>query len=279
MKKYLFVLFMVYAQASINAQQYNPYNHPLSPTILNRIDRLLTGNNLYKANMTAQDYNVAGMYFYEKRLWQEAEIMFSRAIYIDSYHALANYNLACVYSIQLYESNNQNAIRTLANNEILIEDITPARIFGFLYSSVISDNNRMIRARADSDFNNLRRYDSELFDAITLPEDQRRRYKYDVTYIIFQQLEGHIDLIFAEIGHEYDNENNRRHWHRFDGRDEKIRDLNLDFWYFNDGFAENEELLGKRFKVEYIYEPRGSEFVGGLSLFRRIKLISIMELQ
>jgi len=271
MKKYLFFFLILCVITSISAQQYN---HPLSPDLLNTINNLLRENNLYKENMAAQDYNAAGMYFYERRLWSEAELMFSRAIYINSDHVLANYNLACIYSIQL-----NNYYPDDGYNEILLQSITPAGIFNFLYSSIILEPNRMVRARQDSDFNNLRRHDPELFDAITLPEEQREVYKYNVTYVSCNVFEGDIWLIFIES--EY-YENWRNYIERlisFDGRQELFRNMNL--YYLEDEiyWVENEEMIGKKFAIEYIYTPRGSDFVGGGSIFKYNKLVSIRAIQ
>jgi hypothetical protein len=40
--------------------------------------------------MDGQDFNLAGMYFYDRSMWYEAEFMFLKAIELDSRHVLAN---------------------------------------------------------------------------------------------------------------------------------------------------------------------------------------------
>ena len=278
MKTHLFFFLILCIQTSIFAQQYNPYNHSLSPDLINTINNLLIKNNLYKDNMSAQDYNAAGIYFYEKRLWHEAELMFSMAIYKNSRHILANYNLACVYSIQLnnYYPNKDGY------NEVLFQSIVPESIFYFLESSTILDPNRMVRARQDYDFNNLRKHDPELFDAITLPEEQREVYRYNVTYVSCNVFEGDIKLIFIESEYAENWQNNIERRLSFDGYQELFRNLNL---YYLEGeledemyWVENEEMIGKKFVIEYIYTPQGNNFVGGGYIFKYMKLVSIREI-
>jgi len=257
------VLLIVCVQTSIMAQS-NANNNSL-----NTINRLLTENSLYKANMTAQDYNAAGMFFYNRRSWTEAELMFSMAVKTDKNHVLACYNLTCVWSIQLNQFNNDRQ----KYNEVLEEDIGTPVVFGYLSRAITLDPARGIRARQDADFDNLRKYDPILFDTVTLPEDQREIYRYDVTYVDFVVFEGNINCIFAEIG--YENNRDRRLW--IDGRDAKLRDKNLYYRENEWDWSGNKEMFGKRFIIEYIYEPRGSEFVGGNGLFKQIKVVSIKE--
>jgi hypothetical protein len=277
----------VYPPYALNSDgSYNPYGHPLSYGILNTLDKLLKENILYKENMNAQDYNTAGMFFYEKKLWNEAELMFSRAIYIDSNYAIAYYNLACIYSIQLTDYYSQLESEPFSrHNEILLEDNTPAMIFAHLDASIYGDPDRGIKARQDSDFDNLRTFDPILFDAITLPEEQWAVHRYDGRFIYLIRFEGDIDLYFVEPDYqgEWDIENaidsyDSKLWTSFDGHQELLRNLN--FYSVEDEYygTINKEKIGKRFIIEYVYMARGSDYVGGRSLYKYQKIISVKEI-
>jgi hypothetical protein len=280
----------VYPSYLLNSDgSYNPYGHPLSYDILNTMDKLLRENNLYKENMTAQDYNAAGMFFYEKKLWNEAELMFSRAIYIDSNYAIAYYNLACIYSIQLTDYYSQLESEPFSrHNEILLESNTPAMIFAHLDASIDIDPDRGSKARQDSDFDNLRTFDPILFDAITLPEEQWAVHRYDGKFMDIFRFEGDIRLYFVEPDYqgEWDIDSHEDYSARFfeqstsfDGHQELFRNLNL-YSTKDENYGEiNKEKIGKRCIIEYVYMARGSEYVGGRSLYKYQKIVSVKEVQ
>jgi hypothetical protein len=269
MKKWVFILSFICISFSIKAQD-------ITYDLLNSA---LRENNLLRANMTAQDYNTAGMYFYERKRWTEAEAMFSQAISLDRQHRLARYNLACVISIRLSQISPSQ--EWYWENEILQETISKGAVFGILYSSVIIFNGsthilnpeRMARARTDTDFDNLRKLDSEFFDAITLPENQRTRYKLTGTYVSFY--EGYMNYRFFEfvkLGHEKDDKKDS-----FSVWDKIFKEMG--FCYYSEdysGFKFNEEMLGKIFELEYIYEVRDSfGEIGGHYKIKFPKVISI----
>jgi hypothetical protein len=106
-------------------------------------------------------------------MWYEAEFMFLKAIELDSRHVLANYNLACVLSLQYYNGE--------ANHPPLLESSESVPYY-YLYQSVVYDPSRMKRARDDSDLINIREVDPILFDAVTLPVNERKRVVQDVIF-------------------------------------------------------------------------------------------------
>jgi hypothetical protein len=206
--------------------------------------------------------------------------MFSRAIYIDSNHALANYNLACVYSIQLPDDYSQlKSEQFYRYNEILFNDNsnTPGTIFTYLNTSIIKDKNRGIKARQDSDFDNLRKYDPLLFDAITLPQEQLTVHRYDGKFIRISTFEGDIGLWFVENDYQgsWDDENIYEYMTYFDDQ-QLFRFFNL---YSKKDLEENEEKIGKRFIVDYVYIARTSEYGGPHTWYLYKDVISVSEIK
>ena len=114
MKKVFVCFFVVCICFNVEAQWSNKSGILSLYNSETEIQKLLLENKLYKANMTAQDFNVAGMYFYEKQLWLEAIIMFHKALLLDGSHILANYNLACVLSIYFSKANSGATEKTFA---------------------------------------------------------------------------------------------------------------------------------------------------------------------
>ena len=257
MKRILVVLLFFCTLSSVKAQSFE-YGDPLE------VDKLLVENNLKKENMDAQDFNVAGMHFYDKKLWYEAEVMFLRAIELNRQHVLAYYNLACVLSIQFND-------KTAKHSPIL--DYNKSSPFFYLYRAVRLDPNRMSRARNDSDFTNIRNYDEQHFDAITLPESQRPRYTYQVYFKESNSFEGDIKLVFVDG-------NGEEIW--LAGGDKKLRELG--FYSIPENAMppyaiDNEEMKGKKFEIVIMYEPDNpSSLAGGYTLFKSISLLSIREL-
>jgi hypothetical protein len=256
MKKLILVIFVLCTSFSIIAQEI------VTGNFYNIVEELLVENSLKKDNMTAQDFNIAGMYFYEKNLWYEAEIMFYLAIELDSRHVLAPYNLACVLSITFTDKSARH------HSRLYDDESTP---FAYLNLSVELDSNRRTRARNDPDLNNIRNYDRELFDIVTLPENQRERYTHEGIYIEPNSFEGDISVIF-KIGNE-------ELW--LDGRDEKIKELDL-YYIPEDSMpayaVANEEKIGKMFEIVIIFVPGYSSYRGGYHLYKTEKVISIREL-
>jgi hypothetical protein len=270
MKKVVFILFFVCIGFSIKAQD-------VTYDLLNR--SLNENKNLLKTNMTAQDYNVAGMFFYERQRWLEAEAMFSQATEMDNKHVLALYNLACVISIRLSLITPSPYGHLSWYNEIMGETIDQWVAAGYLKYSIRLDHNRGIRARQDKDFENLRTIEQVLFDAVTIPEDQRSRYTCNLVFIDFNQFEGDLKLIFTEAG----NEDNSKNWYWFEARDEKFTEHNLYYYVgdekaFMDGYGYweiNAKMVGKTFEIIYIYDSDGSSYRGGNAVYPYRKLMSI----
>ena len=240
-------------------------------------DGLLVENELLNENMTAQDFNTAGMYYHSMGMWNEAVLMFSQAISLGWGNALANYNLARVYSIIFSETPG-----FWDYNYILLEDIWPGIAFGRLYHSIRLDSNLKKEARQEPDFEFLRMTDPELFDAITLPEDQRRIF---IRNLVFTGIRTphHSDGLNRDgtiarraIFLEFEDINN--HTYRFCAADDLL--INLNFliffteygWHFYDI---NEEMLGKRFEIEFIYEPAPTGYLSGFNFFRISQAISV----
>lgn len=279
MKKCIFIIFFIYINSSINAQDVT----------YDLLNRSLRENNLLETNMTAQNYNAAGMYFYEREMWVEAEAMFSQAVNLDREHILAPYNLACVMSIRLSKTPQKQEGRWYYwYNGILQEHISEDTVFGVLYHSVtifngyngIMNPERMARARIDPDFDYLRNIDPEYFDAITLPEDQRTRYKYTGIYIKYNSFMNRNELVFSELGREYNKEKYwEDHWRIFSAWDEIFQENGF-FHYdsISDRTVYNEEMLEKIFEIEYVYEPRHSGEISGHIMYKFEKAISINEI-
>ncbi|MDR3013483.1 MAG: fibrobacter succinogenes major paralogous domain-containing protein [Chitinispirillales bacterium] len=164
-------------EQSSSTEQTQQINETSPEPTLTPLQRLLVDNDLYKPNMTAQDYNVAGMRFYRERMWPQAQAMFyhgALASFSGTTHVLSLYNLACVISIRLSESSPPENL----HNEIPgSQRFNEWAAFRFLWLSTQLDPNRMARARDDSDFENLRAKDPVFFDAITLPQDQLERHR------------------------------------------------------------------------------------------------------
>ena len=265
MKYLLFLICICMINITVEAQFYERYS--------NEINRILIENNLKKDNMIAQDFNVAGMFFYNRRSWYEAEIMFYTAIDLDNSHILASYNLACVLSIRL----NNSSPRFPYLSEEFFDESAP---FAQLYHTVRLDPNRGIRARNDPDFDNIRNIDSRLFNAVTLPEDQRERFLYEVIYIDLEYAPGIglFDLIFADI--EHINDENR--WHRINAwQSPLLKDMNLYYSDENEWFPRwirNEEMIGKRFRLVIIDQPGYAEGLGGTHIILTNKVFSITEI-
>jgi len=158
-------------------------------------DGLLAENdledNLLNENVPAQDFNTTGMYYHSMGMWREAALMFSQAISLDWDNALANYNLARAYSMYISDAieswDHSDTSGFWFFNNILSEDVMDGVAFGRLYRAMRLDSNLKKEARQEHDFERLRRIDSELFDAITLPEDQRRNF---VRNLIFSGVRG-----------------------------------------------------------------------------------------
>jgi hypothetical protein len=247
-----------------------------------QLNALLHENCLFQENMDAQDFNEAGMYFYNRQMWNEAELMFSQAteLDLDRTYVLAYYNLACVLSIRLSEVPPDELGGIGWYNEILGESIDAGVAFSYLDFAVESDPARGTKARQDPDFENLRLVDPVFFDVVTLPEDQRTVFKQDLTYVSFNSFEYSISLIFSEIGHE--GEEYSDSWLWFSEDNEIFKELGFfaivpeDGWFYID---ENKEMVGKRFRIEYVYQPGHSEGRGGSSIFKSPKIVSIVELQ
>jgi hypothetical protein len=268
MKKCFFIVSFICICFPIKAQD----------TTYDILDKALRENkNLLKAKMTAQDYNLAGMYFYERKRWPEAEAMFSEASKMDRYHVLAHYNLACVISIRLsLVTPSQYGLEWY--NAIIGESFNKWVAAGFLKYSIKLDNNRGSKARQDPDFTNLKTLDPELFDAVTLPENQRRKYSYNLVFVDLNNFEGDLALIFAEAG----NENNSDKWYWFDARDKGFRESNL--WYLIEDEKEmeihgywkvNDKMIGRTFEIVYIHDSEVSSYVGGKGVYLKNKLVSI----
>ena len=257
MKKTCLLVLFAFASAALSGAD-SAYD-----SFLNDINKILTEHNLNKTGMTARDFNAAGMYFYDRKLWYEAEMMFFRAIDIDPHHALANYNLACVLSLQFLTKD--------ARHPSLM-DVHVSNSFYYLYQAVLADSGRMRRARNDSDLNNIREYDPVLFDAITLPEDKRKKYEYEAAFEEANSFEGDIQLVFADDSGE-------KIW--LPATDEKLGAFGL---YSISQEAPmphadtNKDKVGKKFKIVIVYYPGYSDYVGGPVIFKKRKLISIKPL-
>ncbi|MDC7224944.1 MAG: hypothetical protein PQJ60_14445 [Spirochaetales bacterium] len=224
------------------------------------IETLLRENHLYKETMTAQDFNLAGMYFYERQRWYEAVTMFLRATEIDRSHVLAHYNLACVLSLQFNDRE--------ANHPGLPGD-HDSLPFYFLFQATRLDENRMSRARKDSDFRPIRDYDSDLFDAITLPEDQRERFDNEVVYKGANSFEGDIQLVFTDesgdeiwLSSEYDALG-------------KYPFYSLSGESFIPAAITNEQMVGKKFRILTVFTPHEPELAGDYSLVKKAKVLSL----
>lgn len=230
-----------------------------NPRYIEKINQILNKYDLQKENMTAQDYNVAGMFFYEKQLWEEAELMFYKALEIDEKHILANYNLACVLSIRYNDNIEPNEVFSRLQNEV----------YYYLLYSIVLDPSRRSKARNDSDFENIKRKDVLIFDTITLEENERPIYKYDAVFKESISFEGEIDVVFIYGNDEL--------W--LDGRDEKIKKLNLYSISENSIVAyaiDNEEKVGNKYKIEIVYIPESYGFTKLAHI--NSKIISIEEL-
>ena len=158
-------------------------------------------------------------------------------------------------------------------------------IFGKLYSSIELEPSRRIRARQDPDLVNLRKYDPDLFDAITLPEEQRTKYRYNGIYIHFVQFENIISFCFIEYNSQedwtkYRGWNNYEKWTKFYGHQKLLMDLELCVLR-EDGFGwnENDEKIGKRFLIEYIYLPQRPDLGAFESVHGSKNIISVIEMQ
>ncbi len=55
----------------------------------------------FPKKLSAGYCNAQGMEFYNNKLYYSAELMFRNALILDPKHILANYNLACVYALQI----------------------------------------------------------------------------------------------------------------------------------------------------------------------------------
>ncbi|MDC7221802.1 MAG: hypothetical protein PQJ59_17855 [Spirochaetales bacterium] len=253
---YIFLILLtpcigIFAEASDGASQAN------------EINQLLEESGLLNETMTAQEYNLAGMYFYEQQRWYEAEIMFLGATEIDSRHVLAHYNLACVLSLQFNNGEAKHPDR-LGDNE--------SAPFYYLYRAVLLDSARMERARGDSDLHNIRNFDPDLFDAITLLEDQRERFENQVTFKSANSFEGDTQLIFED-------ESGEEIWF---SSEEKAFDDYPFFSLSHDSFipeaVTNEDMVGKKFRILSFLVPYEPEMAGGDILSKKVKLISLESL-
>jgi len=224
--------------------------------------------------MTAQDFNEAGMFFYNRRLWYEAEIMFYVAMELDARHILARYNFARVLSIRI----NNSIPRHQYLENIFFHNSAP---FDVLAESVRLDPNSAIKARNEPDFHNIRVIDTRLFDAITLPENQRERFEHNLVYIdlVFSPGIGVFDLIFAEIGHEHNNQR----WIRISPWfSPLLSEANLYYSDYSDEdfprWVRNEEMIGKIFRMVIIDHPFHIEGIGGSNIGRTNRVFYINEL-
>jgi len=242
--------------------------------VVNKIDELLSESNLYKENMAAEDYYEAGVHFSNMEMWYEAEIMFYMAMGLDREHVSSIYNLARIFSIRV---NNNKPRCSYLEREYFHESST----FALLHTAVQLDQNKAIIARNEPDFDNIRNIDSRLFDAITLPENQRERFEHNLVYIdlSFSPGIGVFDLIFAEIGHETNNER----WIRISPWfSPLLSEVNL---YYSDEdedfprWVRNEEMIGKSFKIIFIDQPFYSENINGNHILRANKVFSIIKLE
>jgi len=240
-----------------NTENINDITTKTQETIVTKtVDELLVENNLYKINMTANDYNRAGMYFYDKKLWNDAEVMFSKAISLDEYHILANYNLACVLSIQCMLGEYEYSLNA----------------FNILSRSLALDPGRGAKAREDKDLEYLKTRQQEYFDEITLYNYEGRMKKV-LSYSGLE--ERYYPILYFVDG------NGRgyyfKDYHNFENIFYAVKE---DDW----GYIVNTEYLGKKFEIEFFYvfiETQGIE-ADGLDPpfgFATNEIISIKELK
>ena len=250
---------------------------------------LLVEIDLLNENITAQDFNTAGMNYLNMGMWHEAALMFSQAISLEWDNALANYNLARAYSMYISDAieswDHSDTSGFWFFNNILSEDVMDGVAFGRLYRSMRLDSTLKKEARQEHDFERLRKMDSELFDAITLPEDQRRNF---VRNLVFSGIRSphhgssfDRDGIFPRRTHflEFEDADNRRY--TFCAADDLLINLNFLTFFTDTGwhyYKINEEMLGKRFEIEFIYQPAPTGFLSGLNFFRIGQAISVREL-
>ena len=245
MKKIFVCFFMIVIQLPLGAQTKS------QDDFLKKLDDLLAANNLKKGTMGAQDFNSAGMFFYEKKLWHEAQLMFLRALQLDRKHILANYNLACVLSI-CYQKG--------FPDDVASEITMPEDSFYYLTIAVTLDTNRKIRARNDPDFNNIRQsdIDKEYFDKITL-ENLPAIEKRKLVYVGLDVFQGDFRIYFSTPGQE----NDRYGWHGFPGWDNIFFLSNLyhiEAEYYQR--IQNEQMVGKTFNIEIIHTYQFGDSLG-----------------
>jgi len=233
-----------------------------------REDCLLAESDLLNENITAQDYNTAGMYYLNMGMWHEAALMFSQAISLEWDNALANYNLARAYSMYISDAieswDPSDTSGFWFFNNILSEDVMGAVALGRLRFSIQLDASLKNKARQDLYLEFLRTSQIELFDAITLHKDQRRRFTYSLVFTGFNMLP---NSPFSEVSLSF---------YLFDMQLRR----HIFFLYFEDEIFiyGNTEMFGKKFEIEYIYEPARSGFLSAFHTIRVPKAISVIEL-
>lgn len=231
---------------------------------------LLYKYGINKYEMSAQDYNAAGMYFYERNLFYEAELMFYRAIEIDDGHVLAHYNMACVLSIGF------NGFYYGSKHHPIVQ-FTQTKPFYYLYRAVVLDPGRMGRAREDADFNNIRAARGVFFDYITLPESREQRIRYTGAYrgVIQTKRLDRENVYFIELK---DPVNGLTHWIEID---DPVNNLLAGLGLYTQPaealpggkYRANEEKKGKIYLVQSGYQLEVSRKIREIGLFEKIRTI------
>ena len=227
--------------------------------------RLFIEHKLTKERYTAQDLNVAGMYFYEKKLYNEAVLVFYVATVMDPSHALAHYNLACAATLAPMTKYNSRDYYHVAR---LKDD---CNIYYYIDRAIDLSEERRARAIKDSDFDRLRKQDIDYFNAIVLPPEQRKKSKVTVQYSFASSY----DMVTYVSFKDNDGKQYRTYYDDMpDNVTYKIIHpiLNGDHYY---GSEKYEKLKGKTFEVEIIHyggkeNPEHTWWVKGLYKMERI---------
>ncbi|MFP4016660.1 MAG: hypothetical protein ACLFUI_06475 [Halanaerobiales bacterium] len=150
-------------------------------------DIILRHYGLWEAEMDAQDYNEAGMELYHQDEFSYAKTVFLKAIELNNQHTLANYNLACVLSLE-YE----NKLKELGPDEVEY----PYEVFHYLYVSILLDSERRLNAIKDTDFNSVREFKE--FQVLTSEEENPVLETIVAKFIGINAYGGEVSLIFVD---------------------------------------------------------------------------------
>ena len=214
-------------------------------------DMILKEYGLFKPDMSAQDYNVAGFLIYQKKNYEDASTVFYEAIEKDDNHVLAHYNYACTLSL-MYKTDR--------------EKVTPAEIFHHLYTSISLDKSRRQKALKDSDFDPVRSMMD--FKVVTADPDKPIIEEVRLKYKGVGAVEYDLSVYFEDSnGNPYSFSDNEGVFSKAGLYSSKVNEAGFP------EYSENDSKVGNYYDVTFKWDMAGNGWSGMVHATRVVILI------